>query len=599
MKRVSHSLVFVVVMIALLAVLAVLQYVWLGQVSDGERERLKARLESDTRRFADDFNREMQSAYFNFQLPINIWESNDWSEFNDRYDFWRGRSAYPNLIRSFSFVDLKRDSILVYDSASKSFVPGTLPENVAGVRTMLKQSGEVPAVASEVPALLMPVYDVHESIKKIIVRSSDSPPEPIKPQMPDRKGFLVIELDKSVVKDGIVADLTKKYFSESDGANYDLAIVDAQNRPVFDTPVLAGSDSTAKLLDLQMDNFVFYQNRDTLPRTGVTRSVVFSATTQKIETKSAKTNSNSNIDLHILTDDIKPRIDIRESKPRDGGEAAWVLNVQHSSGSIENFITSTRRRNLGVSFGILSLIGASILIIFLSAQRARTLAQRQVDFVSSVSHEFRTPLAVIYSASENLADGVAREPGQITRYGELIKNEGRKLSAMVEQILEFAGARSGKRRYDFEELNLDDLIDDAIDESRPLIDREKFTIERERCGSAIVSADRAALTGAFQNLISNSVKYSNGSKWMRIGCVRHDGKVSIEFEDEGIGIAPVDLKQIFEPFFRARSVVDEQIHGNGLGLSLVKETVEAHRGSIEVESEVGKGSRFVIQLPTV
>ena len=84
-----------------------------------------------------------------------------------------------------------------------------------------------------------------------------------------------------------------------------------------------------------------------------------------------------------------------------------------------------------------------------SAQRAQAFAQRQLDFVSSVSHEFRTPLAVIYSAGENLADGVTNDAAQTSKYGELIKGEGRKLSAMVEQILEFAGASSGKAEIQF------------------------------------------------------------------------------------------------------------------------------------------------------
>ena len=114
------------------------------------------------------------------------------------------------------------------------------------------------------------------------------------------------------------------------------------------------------------------------------------------------------------------------------------MNVQHTDGSLGQFIANTRRKNLAISFGILSLLAVSVILIFLSAQRARLLAQRQMDFVSSVSHEFRTPLAVIYSAGENLADGViANRTEKVARYGDLIKREGKKLSSMVEQILEF------------------------------------------------------------------------------------------------------------------------------------------------------------------
>ncbi|HNU09283.1 MAG TPA: HAMP domain-containing sensor histidine kinase, partial [Pyrinomonadaceae bacterium] len=206
-------------------------------------------------------------------------------------------------------------------------------------------------------------------------------------------------------------------------------------------------------------------------------------------------------------------------------------------------------------------------------------------------------LAVIYSASENLADGVAREPEQITRYGELIKGEGRKLSAMVEQILEFAGARSGKRTFDKRPVAPGEIVNDAIEQTRPMLDEHGFEVEVWiEPELPMIVGDRKALSQAIQNLIVNALKYSNGSRWVRVEAERTDDGVAIAVSDRGVGIGAKDLKNIFEPFYRAKSVVDEQIHGNGLGLSLVKETVEAHGGRIGVESEPGKGSRFTITL---
>ena len=278
----------------------------------------------------------------------------------------------------------------------------------------------------------------------------------------------------------------------------------------------------------------------------------------------------------------------------------WTLNVQHTAGSLDKFIAGARNKNLAVSFGILGLLAVSIVLIFVSAQRAKLFAQRQIDFVSSVSHEFRTPLAVIYSAGENLADGVAREETQVSRYGNLIKSEGRKLTKMVEQILDFAGANSGKKKYDLREQNVTEIIENALLECRPLIDEKGFTVEKDLAEELpAIKADASALSQAIQNLIFNSLKYSNGEKIIKISVRNSGGTVKIAVEDKGIGIAPKDLKHIFEPFYRARAVVDEQIHGNGLGLSLVKETVEAHGGRISAESEIGKGSKFIVHLPFI
>jgi signal transduction histidine kinase len=373
------------------------------------------------------------------------------------------------------------------------------------------------------------------------------------------------------------------------------------------------------------ENFVFFANRGAVPRiTGERKTKVFSATKYEIGTNRAvttereeisisngqvalpskeparvsRTTSENRFELQVLNraPSEKPSIRVFEGNRSERG--VWTLNVQHSAGSLEQFITDTRRKNLAVSFGILSLLGISVVLIFVSAQRAQMFAQKQVDFVSSVSHEFRTPLAVIYSAGENLADGVAKEERQVARYGNLIKGEGRKLTAMVEQILDFAGADSGRKKYDFREQNVAEIIEHALAECEPLLEEKGFSVEREIAANLpVISADKTALSRALQNLIVNAVKYSNGEKYLKIsaGC-SGDSCVKITVEDKGLGIAKKDLPHIFEPFYRAAAVVDEQIHGNGLGLSLVKQTVDAHKGEISVKSRLGSGSRFTISM---
>jgi signal transduction histidine kinase len=226
------------------------------------------------------------------------------------------------------------------------------------------------------------------------------------------------------------------------------------------------------------------------------------------------------------------------------------------------------------------------------------LAQRQVDFVSSVSHEFRTPLAVIYSAGENLADGVAKEERQVSRYGDLIKGEGKKLSSMVEQILDFAGADSGRRKYNFTDTSIADVVASALSECQPLIAEKDVAVETDiHPALPRINADADALRQAVQNLIVNSIKYGDGRGFVRVSAENGGGNISISVEDRGIGISKSDLRQIFEPFFRSREVVDAQIHGNGLGLSLVKKIAEAHGGKVTAESEKGKGSKFTIKVP--
>ena len=602
MNRSWYPILLVAALLGLLILLAGLQYHWLGKISDGERERLQKRLEIDTERFAEDYNREIQNAYFNFQLDADAWREKNWNEFNQRLDFWRGKTAYPNLIKDFYFVQLgANETVLRYDNQSKTFDKTDWTENLKNLKPKITAKTNFQPIAEEIPALLMPVHDAEERLNRIIAVRTGKPDEAGIPPlvMLKRYGVLVIELDASVIKNQLFPDLVKKYFSDSENANYKLAVTNGQTQTVFQTENLTATDTNINFFNLSPDNFIFFANRDLLPAIHSERKSMIVNKIERTTRLPAPNKKQNRVEVEVLNNrnNEKPRVRVFESENLPTG-GVWTLNVQHAAGSLEQFITNTRRKNLAISFGILSLLGASVILIFLSAQRAKQFAQKQIDFVSAVSHEFRTPLAVIYSAGENLTDGVVRNEIQISKYGDLIKREGKKLSAMVEQILEFAGARSGKRKYDFRQTDAGSVVENALRECQPLIEEKGFTVEKYVAGDLPkVSADFNALSHSVQNLINNSVKYGDGSKWIKISAENGDGKVKIVVEDKGIGISGREIAHIFEPFYRSKRVVDEQIHGNGLGLSLVKQTVEAHGGKVFVESEVGKGSRFTIELP--
>jgi signal transduction histidine kinase len=611
MKRSWFSILLVAGLLALLGVLAALQSVWLGQISEAEKERMTRRLETDTGRFGEDFNREIQGAYFNFQADETLWQKKDWARFNERYDFWLGKTAYKNLITDFYYFENKPESVVSrYDAEKRAFTEAKWTDELQSIKANIGDQKSFQPIDEAHFALVMPVYEGERAFEIFVrkaakpVKEDNIPPASAKIDLPERKGFLVIKLDENVIKNQILPDLAKKHFPEND---FNLAVVGKNGQQIFQTNEVNSPERTTKLFDLSPDNLMFFANRDSLPRSPKTegKGVIIN---QSLESHTVSTIRTGNLSADKLPQ--KETVGTFQFQLRDGEkqramiqtnlsqEGNWTLNVQHRAGSLDKFIANTRSKNLGISFGILGLLAVSIVLVFVSAQRAKIFAQRQIDFVSSVSHEFRTPLAVIYSAGENLADGVTRDERQVSRYGDLIKSEGKKLSAMVEQILDFAGASSGRKKYDLREQNVQTIIETALQECRSLIEEKGFAVETEIAENLpAVKADANALSQAIQNLIGNSLKYSNGEKWLKISAKNGDGRVKIVVEDRGLGIAPQDLKHIFEPFYRAKAVVDEQIHGNGLGLSLVKETVEAHGGKISAASEIGKGSKFTIELP--
>lgn len=592
-KNSRLSILIVALMVGLLALLAVLQYRWQGQISDGERERLQKRLQTDSKRFADDFNKEIRESYFVFRVDPESWRKKDYSEFNQRYELWHSKTAYPNLIKDFYFVG--KDSVpLRYNFAQKTFAPTEQTDELSEIGDKIKQN----AHSEDVSPILQNPYTL------LIANQSEDGEIKISengmPQMPSTLlGYLVIKFDKEIVNQ-IISDLNKHYFLDGENSDYDVAVTDTQNgQTIFQSnqnKIISkdSSDASMRFYDLALSNYFVAINRKVYsPNLVKTKKIITHQKPDENAPPISETDKSPGLKVK-LADSNERRAEETENK------GIWLLTVQHRDGSLENFINAARRKNLAISFGILGLLGASVILIFLSARRAQTLAQRQLDFVSAVSHEFRTPLAVIYSAGENLTDGVVSSRTQIEKYGGLIKREGKKLSAMVEQILEFAGARSGRRKYDFRRVEIAPIIQNALCECSPLIAEKHFEIESDISENLPpISGDEKALSQAVQNLIANGLKYSGESSKLKISAKNGGGEIKIAVEDFGIGIAPKDLRQIFQPFYRAKEVVDAQIHGNGLGLNLVKQIVEAHGGKIEAASKIGQGSKFTIHLPIV
>jgi len=296
---------------------------------------------------------------------------------------------------------------------------------------------------------------------------------------------------------------------------------------------------------------------------------------------------------------VSPPARAADGEPRrPERQPLWRADFAHQAGSLEAVVATTRRRNLFVSSSVLLLLGASIGMLLISSARARTLVAQQMEFVAGVSHELRTPLAVIRSAAENLADGVVADKEQVQRYGQLIAGEGRRLTEMVEQVMEFAGFDAG-RSLDVQPVAAVDVAQSAIDASGPLLNETDTHVEFEAPDvPVLVRANHAALARSVQNLISNAVKYGGADRWVGVRIAPADGRtVAIAVSDHGHGIPEQDLPRIFEPFYRGQRALDGHVHGSGLGLSLVDRIVRQHGGRVQVQS-TSRGTTFTLLIPS-
>ena len=226
------------------------------------------------------------------------------------------------------------------------------------------------------------------------------------------------------------------------------------------------------------------------------------------------------------------------------------------------------------------------------------LVQVKSSFVSNVTHELKTPIAVIKLAVETLEMRRFRNPEEEEKYLRTILKESDRLTRLVDNILDFSRLESGQRALRLAEVRIDDLVSTALESFRLRLEDEGFHWEVDiPAGLPSIRADVIALQHCLLNLLDNAVKYSRDRKEIRITARSRDGMVSVAVSDRGIGIAAEDLPRIFEKFVRVETGLVHTVKGAGLGLSLVDQIVRAHHGRVEVASTPGEGSIFTMLLP--
>jgi signal transduction histidine kinase len=232
--------------------------------------------------------------------------------------------------------------------------------------------------------------------------------------------------------------------------------------------------------------------------------------------------------------------------------------------------------------------------------REAKLSRMKTDFVSLVSHELRTPLTSIRMFIETLALGRLKDPAQTQEVLQLLTRETERLSGLIERVLDWARIESGRKEYQREPVRVEELVEMAVAAFRAQRLEGGMDLRVELAeGLPKVEADRHAVSGALLNLLQNAYKYSGQDKRIRLGARANGRWVFLSVEDNGVGIAKKDRKRIFERFYRVDNLLTRKTEGSGLGLAITKRIIEAHGGRIKVDSEVGKGSRFTLQLPVI
>jgi signal transduction histidine kinase len=275
-----------------------------------------------------------------------------------------------------------------------------------------------------------------------------------------------------------------------------------------------------------------------------------------------------------------------------------AMGVKYQGTSLEA-MSRTWIRNGFLILGFLSLMMiAGIALTKHMVGKEIAVAKLKSDFVSNVSHELRTPLALIRLYAETLELGRINTREKKHQYYRIIRKESERLTALINNILDFSRIEAGRKEYEFRDTDIADLVRNTLDSYRYQIEQQGFELE-EAIDTELpaVRIDREAIARALVNLVNNALKYSKDEKYIGVKLYRDNGAVKLEVADHGIGIARRDQSKIFEKFYRAGDPLVHNTKGSGLGLSLVRHITEAHGGAIEVESSPGAGSKFIMSLP--
>jgi signal transduction histidine kinase len=287
-----------------------------------------------------------------------------------------------------------------------------------------------------------------------------------------------------------------------------------------------------------------------------------------------------------------------EQKMRGASFKGLKLALRYRDFSIEQDVQRWKIWTLCLVGFIDLMLGAGLVLVYSNVRREMHLSRIKSDFVANVSHELKTPLALIRLFSETLELGRVPSDEKARQYYRVINKESQRLTQLINNILDFSRIEAGRKEYRFAPADVGRIVSEVVDAYRFQIEQQGFKLEVAIADDVPeVMADQEALGQALLNLINNSVKYTRDEKDLRLE-VRHDaGRVLISVTDHGIGVAKAEQKKIFEKFYRAEDSLVHETKGSGLGLPLVRHIMEAHGGSVEVESSPGKGSRFTLVLP--
>jgi two-component system sensor histidine kinase SenX3 len=595
----------------LLTAAALLQYHWSAQIRQAMEVRLGADLESLMLTWHLNLYREFSTICIALQIGPDSGDRNHWGDYLRRYEEWRNAASNAGFVENiYSNPDVV-SQIYIYETSraptgrlfrfnpdSDRIENSSIPVSLQSLLLRLQQRSSNLGIALRAWESEDQFRHVHLDSGAVSSSAGVRRPNPITgwqfdEDLPaivhpllhhgsnhrDKRApvdWLVIVLNQDTIQRRIFPELAQRYFAGAQGLDYKLAVAAVGKKP----RMLYSSDPDFGLQELRSSDSVM--NIFGPPPESTEGSFWQIVKTRESLRAEQWRHFSGLVWFPVIQESSEPQ--------------QWMLFLQHRTGPIEASIGKAWRGNLLIGGFVLLLLATSMFFVVIASQRARALAKLQMDFVASISHDLRTPLAAILAVGQNLSDGFATNT---TRYGGIITAQARHLINLVDQILIFVSMHDGMKKFQLTAVSLGEVFKKLDKTTLAILGNAGFQIEcRFEKNLPHVLADQEALTRCLKNLLENAAKYSGNSRWISLSASLEDRDTGIRISvgDHGVGISPSELPRVFEPFYRTPSAISAQIHGTGLGLAVVKHLVEEMQGRVSVTSEIGVGSIFTLHL---
>jgi signal transduction histidine kinase len=537
--RIEWALLGVIAVVCV--VLSFLQYRWTGELSRAEPALLRAGLNEQVPRLARAFNEEIrESCTILMPDADEIRELGAAEAHRLRYQQWAA-SHDRSLFTRIGMAIPEQGNVQLYGMDGEGRTAAMeWPPNWQGLRdemaARIKGAGRPPITPPDSATIQLPIFADPQK------RGSEV-------------GWMIFDLNQNYLRSKLLPRLVIEYLNPGSEAVYDVSVSQAapHGAVIFSTrgdgsSVAAGADASAGIFAHEMGA--------TPGRGGRGRF----------------------------------RDEARSSR--------WTIAVRHRAGSLDIAVAQARGRNLIASLLLVGLLGGAAWALVRYTARSRRLAEMQFRFAAGVSHDLRTPLTAIRGAAFNLVEGLVKDPAAIERYAKLILRNAEELTSMIENVLAFSASLHSDNQEASQVFAIGDLLEHAAASMAQEIEQAGCRMELTVAPDLPpVAGDAVALELVFRNLIGNAVRHGAAGKWIGVSAARFADGLEIRVCDHGPGVPETERERIFEPFYRGEKSRSHRIQGTGLGLSLVKTSVERQRGTIEVHNSPDGGAQFTLRLP--